>query len=177
MEYLVSCGLKCSDISHDWRRWRGLIQPHEGWPYHGSVMEHLDPPYFVLADAQYYVTLHADIMDNTDDPSLRCKPMRRLCCLTTRPTLLRLSWPIPSANRRKLQSLLVNRTTQLLNMALIYIRLYPVLFPLHRVQRFQPQTFRKKTFPPSARFPVLVPVHYFCPWVPQYIWRQSSSQN
>ena len=31
-------------------------------------MEHLDSPYFVLADAQDYVTLHTDILDNTADP-------------------------------------------------------------------------------------------------------------
>ena len=31
-------------------------------------MENLDSPYFVSADAQDYVTLHADILDNTADP-------------------------------------------------------------------------------------------------------------
>ena len=31
-------------------------------------MEHLDSPYFVSAEAQDYVTLHADILDNTADP-------------------------------------------------------------------------------------------------------------
>ena len=89
--------------------------------------------------------------------------MRRLRCVNTNPTLLHFSCPIPSANKRKLKSLLVNSTPRLLSLALIYTRLYPVLFPLRRVPRFQPKTFINKNISPFSQHPRPSPSPLFIP--------------
>ena len=130
-------------------------------------MEFLDSPYFVSEDAQDYVTLHVEILYNTADllPQMQTNAVLTLSNhKANTPTFVLANY---IGKQKKIQSLLVNRTPRLLNLALIYTRLYPFLFPPRRVPRFQPQTSRNKNNFPLNQLPRPSPSPLFLPLIPE----------
>ena len=130
-------------------------------------MEHLDSPYFVSAEAQDYVTLHADILDNTAEPLPQMQTNAALTLSNHKSNTPMFVLANSIGKQKKIQSLLVNRTPQLLNLALIYTRLYPFLFPPRRVPRLQPQTSRNKNNFPIKQLPRPSPSPLFLPLSPK----------